>query len=443
MRLTERLRPNDEQSYTRGSAGMLLKIILQSCVTLLLACGPFLACADTDDYDDARAELVAAYRAEDFGAMKIAARKALAARPGYPAAKFNLALAQALSGDAQAALDTLQELAASGVDFGVAGMSEFSALTSLPGWADYEAEVRSLNRPTGSAVVAFQHHAGDFVPEGIAVDGDGRLYLGSIRHGTIVRLGTETEILSDGSGHWSVFGMRLDGEGGLWFASAAVPEFAGDTAVTGRTGLFRLDLDSRRIDTRALLPDIGEAQVLGDLVFLDEQTILATESLTGRLYWYGIDSGEFRELVGPGSLRSMQGLVLDATGDYLYVADYVGGLFRVRLSDNSVERVESDNTISLYGIDGLYRYGEELIAIQNGIRPHRVVGLTLSEEGLRVTASRVLASGLEQFDEPTLGVVRDETFYFVANSHWNRFGRDGNLPDGLTGPVVMKLSLLP
>jgi hypothetical protein len=390
---------------------MLLKIILQSCVTLLLACGPFLACADTDDYDDARAELVAAYRAEDFGAMKIAARKALAARPGYPAAKFNLALAQALSGDAQAALDTLQELAASGVDFGVAGMSEFSALTSLPGWADYEAEVRSLNRPTGSAVVAFQHHAGDFVPEGIAVDGDGRLYLGSIRHGTIVRLGSETEILSDGSGHWSVFGMRLDGEGGLWFASAAVPEFAGDTAVTGRTGLFRLDLDSRRIDTRALLPDIGEAQVLGDLVFLDEQTILATESLTGRLYWYGIDSGEFR--------------------------------FRVRLSDTSVERVESDNTISLYGIDGLYRYGEELIAIQNGIRPHRVVGLTLSEEGLRVTASRVLASGLEQFDEPTLGVVRDETFYFVANSHWNRFGRDGNLPDGLTGPVVMKLSLLP
>jgi hypothetical protein len=422
---------------------MPLKIILQSGVTLLLACGLFPACAYADDYDDARAELVAAYRAEDFEAMQIAARKALAARPGYPAAKFNLALAQVLSGEAQAALDTLQGLAASGVDFGVAGMPEFSALKSLPGWEDYEAVIHALNQPAGSAEVAYEHDVADFVPEGIAVDGDGRLYLGSIRHGTIVRLGNETEILSDGSGHWSVFGMRLDGQGGLWFASAAVPEFDGDAADAGRTGLFRLDLDSRRIDRRALLPDIGEPQVLGDFVLLDDRTILATESLTGRLYRYGIDSGEFRELVGPGSLRSMQGLVLDATGDYLYVADYVGGLFRVRLNDNSIERVDSGNTISLHGIDGLYRYGKELIAIQNGIRPHRVVALTLSEDGLQVTESRVLARGLEQFDEPTLGVVQGDNFYFVANSHWNRFDRDGNLPGDLAGPIVMELSLLP
>ena len=76
-------------------------------------------------------------------------------------------------------------------------------------------------------------------------------------------------------------------------------------------------------------------------------------------------------------------------------------------------------------------------------RPHRVVGLTLSGDGLQVTASRVLARGLEQFDEPTLGVVQGDTFYFVANSHWNRFDREGNLPADLTGPVVMKVSLLP
>jgi hypothetical protein len=422
---------------------MSLQTILLSGVIVLLACGLTPTSAHADNYADARAELVAAYRAEDFGTMRTAAVKALAARPGYPGAKFNLALAQALCGEARAALDTLQEPAAAGIDFGVAAMPEFTSLTALPGWASYEAVIRSLNEPAGNAALAFEHDVADFVPEGIAVDGEGRLYLGSIRHGTIVRVGEETETLSDGSGHWSVFGMRLDGGGGLWFASAAVPEFAGDTADTGRTGLFRLDLDSGRIDRRALLPDIGEAQVLGDLVLLDDRTILATESLTGRLYRYGIDSGEFRELVGPGALRSMQGLVLDASGDYLYVADYVGGLFRIGLRGDSIERVDSDDLISLYGIDGLYRHGDELVAIQNGIRPHRVVGLALSDDGLRVTASRVLARNLEQFDEPTLGVVRGDTFYFVANSHWNRFDRDGNLPGHLSGPVVMKLSLVP
>jgi hypothetical protein len=407
----------------------------------LLVCLPILGIARADDYAEARADLVAAYQAQDFRAMQVAAKRGLAARPGYPAANFNLALAQALAGNAEAALDTLNELAASGVDFGVADIAEFATVRMLPGWRDYEALIHSLNEPAGRADVAFQYGVGDFVPEGIAVDDEGRLYLGSIRHGTIVRLDKEAEILSNGSGHWSVFGMRLDGNGGLWFASAAVPEFSANAADAGRTGLFRLDLDSRKIETRALLPETGEAQVLGDFVFLDEQTILATESLTGRLYQYAIDSGEFRELLAPGSLRSMQGLVLDSSGKYVYVADYVGGLFRISVNGEVVQRVVADDTVSLFGIDGLYRYGNELIAIQNGIRPHRVVGLTLSGDGLRISASRVLARKLEHFDEPTLGTLTGDSFYFVANSHWNRFDRDGNLPDDLDGPVVMRVSL--
>jgi hypothetical protein len=52
----------------------------------------------------------------------------------------------------------------------------------------------------------------------------------------------------------------------------------------------------------------------------------------------------------------------------------------------------------------------------------------------------VLAANLPEFDEPTLGVVHDGGFYFVANSHWNRFDRENNLPDGLEGPIVLKLS---
>ena len=422
---------------------MLPTLPERSFLLAIIACGLFMPNAYADEYANARAELVAAYQAKDYAAMQVAASKALAARPGYPAARFNLAFAQALGGDAEAALDSLTGLAAAGVDFNVAGTPAFADLELLPGWANYEAAIQQLNLPAGNAQVAFEHNVGDFVPEGIAIGGDGRLYLGSIRHGTIVSIGETTEILSDGSGHWSVFGMRLDGDGGLWFASAAVPEFAGDSAETGRTGLFRLDLDSRRIDVRAELPGTGEPQVLGDLVFLDAETILATESLTGRLYRYSIPADEFVELVSPGSLRSLQGLVLDASGRYLYVADYVGGLFRIALADNSVARVQADGPFSLFGIDGLYRHGDELIAIQNGIRPNRLTAMTLSEDGLRISASRVLARNLEHFDEPTLGAVVGDTFYFVANSHWNRFDRDGNLPEDLQPPVVLSLSLRP
>jgi len=398
--------------------------------------------AHADAYADARAELVTAYQAEDFSAMRVAAGKALDARPGYPGALFNRALAEALDEDAEAALNTVTGLIESGVDYGVAGIPEFESLKRLQGWKAYLNAVEELASPVGSATVAYTYDVADFVPEGIAIGKGAELYLGSIRHGTIVHIDDGAKILSNATGHWSVFGMRLDGDGGLWFGSAAVPEFAKNVeAESGRTGLFRLDLGSKEITHRAILPASDEAQVLGDLVFADDDTLLATESLTGALYRYSISAGTFTELVGPGVMRSMQGLVTDQTGQHLYVADYVGGLFRVTLANSEVERVASDDSVSLFGIDGLYRHGSKLIAIQNGIRPNRIVEFTMSNNGLAVKDMRVLARNLVEFDEPTLGTVVGDEFFFVANSHWNRFDRDGNLPQDLEGPVVLKIKL--
>jgi hypothetical protein len=348
-----------------------------------------------------------------------------------------------LDDDPSGALEILEGLVASGVDYGVADIEEFAALQSLPGWAAYAEAVQALNEPLGDAAVAFRYQAGDFVPEGIAVDGDD-LLLGSIRFGFIERLGSQTATVSspESAGHWSVFGMRMGPAGGLWYVSAAIPEYANvDPESMGSTGVFRLDLESGETTVRAVLPDQDAPMVLGDLIFADDNTIYATESLTGALYRYTVDNGEFTQVIAPGTLRSMQGLVLDQSGEYLYVADYVGGLFRVRLDDYTVQRVVGDDETNLFGIDGLYRYRNELIAIQNGIRPNRVAAFSLAEDGLSVSGTRILARNLPDFDEPTLGTISGDEFLFVANSHWGRFDRDGNLPEALTGPVILKIPL--
>ena len=57
----------------------------------------------------------------------------------------------------------------------------------------------------------------------------------------------------------------------------------------------------------------------------------------------------------------------------------------------------------------------------------------------QVDSRTLLASNLAEFDEPTLGLVHDGDFYFVANSHWNRFDRENHLPDGLDGPVILRI----
>lgn len=235
--------------------------------------------------------------------------------------------------------------------------------------------------------------------------------------------------------------MRFHSDGSLWFASAAVPQLENVGDSEGRSGLFRIEPASGKITRAAILPQGEAAQVLGDLIIADNNTIYTTDSLSGAVYRYFIEADEFEILVERGELGSPQGLVLDESGQYLYVADYIGGLFRVSLEDGDLVKLTVPENVTDYGIDGLYRYGDELIAIQNGIRPHRVVALKLAGDGLSVTGSNTLASNLAEFDEPTLGVVRGDDFYFVANSHWNRFDAENNLPDDLSGPIILKIAL--
>ena len=154
--------------------------------------------AVADDYADARAELVAAYQAQDYAAMVVAGHKGVAARPQHPGAKFNLALAQVLNGAGDMALATLGQLLAAGIDFGADELDEFASLRDLDGWNAYADSLRALREPQGSAEVAYRHDDADFVPEGVAIDADGGFYIGSIRKGRLLRDG---KILSDRQGH--------------------------------------------------------------------------------------------------------------------------------------------------------------------------------------------------------------------------------------------------
>jgi hypothetical protein len=412
-------------------------------LSLLLSwCAPLLAA----DYNASRERLIEAYERQDFPAMVSAAEAALGSRPGYPAALYNLAFAHVLNGQPGASLEVLQKLASMNIDFAVESNDAFLPVKAADGWADFQANIERIRQPVGSASVAYELDQGDFIPEGIGFTADGALLLGSVRYGNLLRIdesGAE-RTLSNGAraGHWSVFGMQALDDGTAWFASSAVPQHIGhEPEDEGNAGLFRIDVDSGQIRARALLPDDGEEHVLGDVIQADAGTLYTTDSIGGTVLSYDPETGVFASVVEEGKLVSPQGLALDAVDKNLYVADYNGGLFRIALAEAELQPVMVADNLSLYGIDGLYRHGNKLLAIQNGIRPNRVVSLELSDDGLSITGHKVLAMNLPEFDEPTLGVVRGSKFYFVANSHWNRFNRDNELPLNLRGPVILALDL--
>jgi sugar lactone lactonase YvrE len=399
-----------------------------------------------ETYADARQRMIAAYQAEDFNTMRDAARDVLQLNPGHPGSRYNLALAEALAGDAATSLFILHGLADQGIVYPVADVDAFAGLKERSTWIDYAFKIERLQRPSGSATRAFELHRRDFIPEGIHVVDNDTVYLGSIRHGELVRhAGGDSDAVSSPAqgGHWSVFGMRADSDGKLWFASAAINNLAGlEPGQLGRSGLFRFDPDTDRIIDEVLLPKDDREHVLGDLAIAPNGIIYTTDSLTGAVYQYDPVLRTLETIAEPGRLRSPQGIVVLDDEQHLLVADYVDGLVRIEIESGAIDRVALPRMVSTHGIDGLYREGNQLIAVQNGIQPHKILRMSYDTNSNTIDRLDVLLMNHPDMDEPTLGQIVNGSFYLVANSQWHRFTRDGDLPEeNLRAPIILRIPL--
>lgn len=419
-------------------------------VIALLAAG---AAAAQAGFVDRFKAATAAYQAKDYARMEAELREALKLRPGHPTATFNLGSALALGGKPEAAVETLGQLADQKLYFDPAADADFDSLKERK---DFMALRRAFARnlePRGDAARAFRLRSPTYIAEGLAYDGERRhFYVGSVHERRIVRVlrdDTEVDFVKPDAGLWSVLGMSTDRKRDLlWVATAALPEMQGAKAEElGRSAMVAFQLKSGAQRHRFVLDD-GKPHALGDVIARRNGTIYTSDSRGGLLYTLdpgdGPDHGKFKALTRPGELASPQGMALSRDERHLYVADYTQGLFRYDLEAGKLERLEVAPGICVYGIDGLYRVGDAaLVAIQNGVRPHRVVRLELERRGRKVARMRVLAANLKAFDEPTLGAVVGNDFYFVANSQWNKFRDDHTLPppDQLMRPQILRIAI--
>ena len=237
--------------------------------------------------------------------------------------------------------------------------------------------------------------------------------------------------LAEGVG--PILGLAYDGATDrLWFASA--PVFGGAGL---RTGLFAHDFRTGKLIAVAL--PAGDLN-LGDVALGPAGEVFAADSRTGAVY--RSRRGEPLEtIVPPGVLRSAQGMALAADGRSLYVADYSLGLARIDLASGAVAPVVPAAGIGTNGIDGLLRDGRDLIAIQNGWRPARILRLRLSPDGNAIVAADVLERGHPSHDDPTHGVIVDGRLVYVANSQWPKYTESGQLHAGASQSATSILAL--
>lgn len=396
-----------------------------------------------DSYPELYGEALEAYRQNDVDAFGASVRRMLEVRPQYPMALYFNAIYYTRADRHDDALGTLASLAAMGLDFPVA---EEKGLTALKQYAEFDSLVTKFQKnrePVGSAQIAITLSDTDFLLEGIARSRrEKSFFLGSVRKGEIVRIrddGTAELFVSlPDHGLWSAFGMDIDDEQGrLVVASSSVNQFVYANE-DGGAAVAWFALADGRLTAKCLFPDSGTDHVLGDLrLSPGSESVFVSDSTGGGVYRVSPNDCEFTEIVAPGLFVSPQGIAFDTNGSNAYIADYRGGLFVWNADNGSLMRLAP-----IYGIDGLVFENDCLIAVQNGIKPHRLIRLCLTDRTTLADVD-VLASALPQFDEPTQSVIVGNKVYLVANSQWNKYGDDGQPVDRsrLQPPLILSIAL--
>lgn len=424
---------------------------------LLAACAQAPTSAPVAPVVDERAQLQS-FR-EHYVALKVAARgedvalllreadATYALAPDVPMVIWLRALAQAVNAQHDAAFDSLSQLADTGLAFNIAASPAFAALKSDPRFEPLVQRFAENAAARGVVNLAFTASGlpTDFIPESIVRDAaNDRWLLGSVRHARVDAVddrGGAYDLVAERSGGLlSALGMRLIGDT-LWVASAGFAETAGlAKADRGRSGLFEIDARSGAVRRSWFLPTDSQPHALGDVLLVGSD-VYASDSIGGGVYRLDAERAALQPVVAPGVLLSPQGMAEHADG--LIVADYPSGLWRVDVATGAMRKLRATVPVALTGIDGLYSHDSDLIAIQNGTTPKRILRIALSEAGDAIERVDVLAQNLLGWGEPALATIHDGALYYIANSQWDRFDADGNLPaaDQLEAPRIMRLPL--
>jgi hypothetical protein len=373
-----------------------------------------------------------------------------AAIPGHPSILSAMAHTAMRLGDTTTVLSALETYAAMGMQKDLRADSAYVALHGTP---TFDRIVRTIAERTAPVVHTREVHRfrdPDLMPEGIAWDSRRRAWLiGSVHRGTIMIVSSNGEeklaFAKTPRPHWGVFALGVDPKRRLlWASIAATQELEGGAgADSGRTALLCLDLDSGKLLRGLQLPPDSTAHVLGDLAVAPDGTVYLTDSVGGGVYRARPGAAALETLLPSGSFVSPQTPVPLVDGRHLLVPDYARGIASLDVERRTITWLAQPGDLAAVGIDGLYPYRGRLIAIQNGVSPHRVAELALDPGAESIVGWVVLEQGSPSLGEPNHGVIVDDVFTMIGNSGWDRVGDDGTLSPAARGsvPVLLRLPL--
>jgi hypothetical protein len=357
-------------------------------------------------------------------------------QPNSGDVKLMLATAYAVQGMKSETYDLLLQMQRQGYGFDLKNNPNFAKVANTKVWSYVLENFERNLKPFGEGKVAFTLPRGDTLFESLAYDPKRQQFLaGSVREGKIYRVskgGTLEDFIAPDAqnGLWSIYAMAVDADNdALYVASTAAVYFKGFSAADyGKSGVFKFSLSSGKLIEKYLLTPGKEGNTLTSIAVGKGGQVFAADARHNKIYH--LDGGALKLMVENPAFTSLRGLAVSGDGKTLYFADYTLGIFGVDLTAGKpFDLIYNPGKLALGGVDGLYWYDNNLVLIQSGMSPIRIMRLALDTSGRRVMRGVVLDAANPAFVLPTYGAIDGDGLYFIANSQKNEYDTYGSPKD--------------
>jgi hypothetical protein len=363
-------------------------------------------------------------------------------RPGDGVLVFYEALLRTSLGERDAAFALLRSLEGRKLGLIPARDTGFDAVWDDPQFQAIRKELADEEPATPVAPIAFRLKDPKLIPEGIAFDAAGkRFFIGSIAEHKIIvtdSKGEARDFSSPSDKLDTVLGLAVDPVRGHLYA-VSTNGFEEGAKKERRNAVVRYDLKEGRFTDRFTAP---EAMQLNDLTVAPDGTLYVTDSEAGSLFRKKPEEKMLTRFGETGALRGANGIALG--GDETLYVTLSTGIARVDPSTGKPTRLPQPDTVVMGGCDGLYWHEGDLLGIQNGTNPGRVIRIALAEKGTRIAGLTVLQSHHHpDFDEPTTGAIANGALNVIGNSYVGHYQPDGSIKSvaELKGTAIIAVPL--
>jgi sugar lactone lactonase YvrE len=366
--------------------------------------------------------------------------------PYHETVLYHLGIASALNNKPEEALTYLRQAIQIKADYDLT-IEDLKSLRGKPEFEKLKALQIERQKPVIHSDTAFVIKNKTLHVESIAAgEAKNVFYVGGVHKRNIVRVDEKGETkdfaIPAQDGLASVFAIKVNAAKKiLWACSSPRPEMENyDSTMT--SCVYKYDLKTGKLLAK-YSPEEKMEFVFGDIVLDSHGKVFISDSQNNVIFTVNEATGKLEKYFASEEVWSLQGITFSTDGRHLFIADYIKGVYRLDIKDKTLKLLGKEFDLSIKSIDGLTFYNNNLIAIQNGIYPMRVTVYQLDAAKEKLVSYKIIDTAHPAFNEPTMGCLVNDTFYYVANSLWSGYTKQHQLKpeDQLQNVVILKVDL--